>query len=67
MYRLQIKKTLFDTYNESKKNQKEVNVTVLLFILYLIWVYLESPKYKMICLKSQKSSELAEKNGVKNQ
>ena len=40
------------TYFESKK----VYVTVLLFILYSIWVHVERLKYKMICLKS---SELA--------
>ena len=38
---------------------EKVHVTVLLFILYSIWVHLESPKYKMICLKSPKSSEFA--------
>ena len=32
---------------------------VLLFILYSIWVHVESPKYKMICLNSPKSSEFA--------
>ena len=35
---------------------KNVNGTVLLFILYSIWVHVERLKYKMICLKS---SELA--------
>ena len=38
----------------SKK--QNVNGTVLLFILYSIWVHVERLKYKMICLKS---SELA--------
>ena len=42
-----------------QKKQKKVYVTVLLFILYSIWVHVESPKYKMICLKSPKSSEFA--------
>jgi len=44
------------------KKQKIIYVTVLLFILYSIWVHVESPKYKMICLKSPKSSEFAQKN-----
>ena len=38
------------------KKQKKVYVTVLILILYSIWVHKESPKYKMICLKSPKSS-----------
>jgi len=41
------------------KKAKNVYVTVLLFILYSIWVHVESPKYKMICLSSSKSSEFA--------
>jgi len=41
------------------KKPKKVRVTVLLFILYQIWVHVESQKYKMICLKSPKSSEFA--------
>jgi len=40
-------------------NPKKAYVTVLLFILYSIWVHVESPKYKMICLKSPNSSEFA--------
>jgi len=44
------------TYCLSKK-AKKVYVTVLLFILYPICVHVESPKYKLICLKSPKSSE----------
>ena len=66
---LQIKKNLFDiklifTYEEKytyykAKKAKKVYVTVLLFILYSIWVHVESPKYKMICLKLPKSSEFA--------
>ena len=40
------------------KKQKKVYVTVL-FILYSIEVHVYSPKYKMICLKSPKSSEFA--------
>ena len=39
------------------KKQKKVHVNVLLFILYSIWVHVESLKYKMICLKSPKSCE----------
>ena len=39
------------------KKQKKVNVIVLLFILYSIGVHVESPKCKMICLKSPKFSE----------
>ena len=38
-----------------------VYVTVLLLILYWIWVHVESPKYKMIYFKSPKSSEFAKK------
>ena len=38
------------------KKQKIAYVIVLTFILYSKWVHVESPKYKMICLKS---SELA--------
>ena len=41
------------------KKQKKGYVTILLFILYSIWVHVESLKYKMICLKSPKSSEFA--------
>jgi len=29
------------------------------FLFYIQWAYVESPKYKMICLKSPKSSEIA--------
>jgi len=36
--------------NLNKQQQKYV--TVLLFILYSLGVHVESPKYKMICLKS---------------
>ena len=39
--------------------QRNVYVTVLRFILYSIWVHVESPKYKMFFLKSPKSSEFA--------
>ena len=39
--------------------KKNVYVTVLLFILYSIWVHVSSPKYKMICLTSPKSSQFA--------
>ena len=46
------------TYYESKI-AKKVYVTVLLFILYSIWVHVESLKYKMICRKTPKSSEFA--------
>ena len=45
-----------------KKREKWAYVTVLLFILYSIWVHVESQKYKIICLKSTKSSEFAKKN-----
>jgi len=41
------------------KKHKKVYVTVLLFILYPIRVHVESQKYKMICLKSPRSSEFA--------
>jgi len=44
------------------KQQRKVHVTVLLFILYLICVHVESPKYKMGYLKSPKSSEFPNKN-----
>ena len=40
-----------------QKKQINVHVTVILFILYSIWVHVESSKYQMICLKSPKSSE----------
>ena len=30
-----------------------------LFILYSIWVHVESPRYKPMCLESSKSSEFA--------
>jgi len=42
-----------------QKSKKKGYVTILLFILYSIWVHVGSPKYKMICLKSPKSSEFA--------
>ena len=45
-----------------QKSKKNVYVTVLLFILYSIGVHVERPKYKMICLKSPKSSEFAKTN-----
>ena len=35
--------------------------TSYFFILYSIWVRVESPKYKMICLISPKSSEFDKK------
>ena len=41
------------------KKQKKVYATILLFILYSICVHVESPIYKMICLKSPKSSKFA--------
>ena len=44
-----------DIMNPKKQNK----ITVLLFVLYSMWVHVESPKYKMICLKSPKSSEFA--------
>mgnify|MGYP007133247174 CR=1 FL=1 len=40
------------------KKQTKVYVTILLFILYSMF-HVESPKYKMICLKSR---EFAKKN-----
>ena len=43
----------------NQKKPKKVYVTVLLFLLYSIWVHVESPKYKMICLNSPKSREFA--------
>ena len=42
--------------NLNKQQQKYV--TVLLFILYSLGVHVESPKYKMICLKSQNQVNL---------
>ena len=42
-----------------EKSKTNVYVTVLLFILVSIWVHVESPKYKMVCIKSPKSSEFA--------
>jgi len=42
-----------------KKEQNLVYVTVLLLILYSIGVHIKSSKYKMVCLKPPKSSELA--------
>ena len=42
-----------------KKQKNNVYVTVLLLFLYWIWVHVECPKYKMICLKSPKSSDFA--------
>ena len=45
-----------------KKQKINKYVTVLLFILYSKWVHVENPKYKIICLKSQTSSEFAKKN-----
>ena len=66
-----LKKQLFDRkliffYEErntyySSKISKEVYVTILRCILYSIWVHVESPKYKMVCLNSPKSSEFAKK------
>ena len=39
-----------------KQNKtKPVYATVLILILYSIWVHIESPKHNMICLKSPKS------------
>ena len=49
-----------------KKQKINKYVTVLLFILYSKWVHVENPKYKIICLKSQTSSEFAKKTVVKN-
>ena len=53
------KKTRFDRklifikkgIHMNPKKKKKVCVTVLLFIIYSISVHVESPKYKMICLK----------------
>ena len=45
--------------NPIEQKTKKVYATVLLFILYSIWVHVESLKYKMIWLKSPKSSEFA--------
>jgi len=44
------------THIVNLKKQKKVYVTVLIFILYSKGVHIESQKYKMICLKSPKSS-----------
>jgi len=44
--------------HEYKKAHKTVDVTVLLFILFLIWDFVENPKYKMICLKHQNQVNL---------
>ena len=47
-------------YIMNNKKAKKVYVTVLLFYsIFNIWVHVESPKYKTICLKSPKSSEFA--------
>jgi len=48
-----------DIHIVNLKMRNKVYVTVLLFTLYSIWVYVESSKYQMICLKSPKSSYLA--------
>jgi len=40
------------------KHTNNVYVTVLHVIRYSIWVQVESPKYKMICLNSPKLSDL---------
>jgi len=42
-------------YIVNLKKQNKVFVTVLIVILYSIRVHIESPNYKMICLKSPKS------------
>jgi len=36
-----------------KKGIQQVYVTVLPFVLYPVWVHVESPKYKMICHQNQ--------------
>ena len=54
------------TYYEFKNLKKRVNDTVQLFTLYSIWVHVEVPKYKMICLNSPNSCEFAKTNTVKN-
>ena len=57
-------RNLFCFSNEERYTyclSKEANVTVLIFILYSILVHAESPKYKMICLKSPKSSKFKKK------
>jgi len=46
------------THIVNLKKQKKVYVTVLI-ILYSKGVHIESQKYKMICLKSPKSSWFA--------
>ena len=43
----------------NSKKQIKGCVSVLLFILYSIWVHVESPKYQTICHKSPKLSEFA--------
>jgi len=48
------------------KKQNKVYVTVLLFILYSIWVHVEIPKYKMICLNHQNQVNLLKKRGQKS-
>ena len=45
------------TFYESKI-AKQVYTTVLLFILYSIWVHVERPKYKMSCYLLQKKSSI---------
>jgi len=47
------------THIVNLKKQKKVYVTVLIFILYSKGVHIERQKYKMICLKSPKSSWFA--------
>jgi len=61
-------RNLFCFSNEERYTyclSKEANVTVLIFILYSILVHAESPKTKMICLKSPKSSKFKKKRKLK--
>jgi len=46
------------THIVNLKKQHKVYDTVQLFILYSIWVRVESPKYKIVCLKSQNQVNL---------
>ena len=59
---------LFSTDIVVNQKKQKINkyVTVLLFILYSKWFHVENPKYKIICLKSQTSSEFAKKTVVKH-
>ena len=51
-----LKKKMFDRnliFFLMKKGIQKVYVTVLPFILYPVWVHVESPNYKMICHQNQ--------------